>query len=161
MNLPNSLTLARIAFVPLIIALLYHNQPISAALVFFTAAMLDAVDGFLARKLNQVSDFGKLMDPVADKVLVLSTLLVLIEKGIASSIPVIIIIAREFIVSGLRNSKAAKGIVVQASFYGKVKTVVQILAILLLILKAPFGNEVLWISALISVLSGVDYFGRA
>ena len=161
MNLPNFLTLSRIALIPFIVSLIYLNQLFWAAILFAFASLLDAVDGYLARKLNQVTDFGKLMDPIADKILVISILIMLVERGLAQSIPVIIICAREFIISGWRSHKATAGNIISASICGKTKTILQMAAVLMLLLNYPFAGEVLWLAAIVSVYSGVEYIGRS
>ncbi len=159
MNLPNSLTLLRIALIPFIITLLYTNQTVYAAGLFIIASLLDLFDGLLARRLNQVTDLGKLMDPVADKILVLGTLIILVDLKMAQAIPVVIIVAREFFISGWRSLKASQGNVIAARFTAKAKTVLQILAVLMLILKLPFANEILWLAVAASIYSGVEYVG--
>lgn len=124
-------------------------------------SLLDALDGYFARKLNQVTDFGKLMDPIADKLLVICTLIVLVERQAASSIPVMIIAAREIFISGFRAHKAMSGMVIAASIAGKVKTVLQIAAVLMLILSLPFAEVVLWLAVCASLYSGAEYIGRS
>lgn len=161
MNLPNLLTLLRIALIPFIASALYTDQYILAAILFLFASLLDAFDGMLARKLNQVSDFGKLMDPIADKILVISALIVLVEKGMAQSAPVILISAREFFISGWRSHKAASGNIVSASMAGKIKTVLQVIAVLMIILSLPLAKALLWLAVFASLYSGVEYIGRS
>lgn len=129
--------------------------------MFLFASLLDAFDGMLARKLEQESDFGKIMDPIADKILIISALIVLVEKGMAQSAPVLLISAREFFISGWRSHKAASGNIVSASIAGKIKTVLQIIAVLMIILKLPLANEILWLAVISSLYSGVEYIGRS
>ncbi|MBI5700825.1 CDP-diacylglycerol--glycerol-3-phosphate 3-phosphatidyltransferase [Candidatus Saganbacteria bacterium] len=160
MNLPNLLTVLRIVLIPLIISLLYQNLGLWAAIIFSIASLLDALDGYIARKLNMVTDFGKLMDPIADKILVISVLIVLTEKGLAPALPVVLITARELLISGWRSHKAITGGVISASIGGKIKTVIQIIAVLMLILKLQYAEIVLWIAVLMSLYSGVEYIGR-
>jgi len=158
--IPNILTSFRIIFIPFVIALLYFDQFLWAVFLFFILSITDFFDGYLARKLNAVSDFGKLMDPIADKILVISVLMLLVEKGIAPSVPVIIITAREIFISGWRAHVGSSGKIIAASMSGKVKTVLQILAVIMIMLNLPFAILVLWISVLASLYSGAEYIGR-
>lgn len=151
-TLPNVITMARILLVPLFVVILLSPWPewfgltevvddytkaIIATGAFICISCTDWIDGYLARKRNQVSDFGKFMDPLADKILVASALLALVELQTIPAWPVIIILAREFIVSGARMLASGKNVVIAASWYGKVKTVLQIAAIVLFLVKAP------------------------
>lgn len=144
----NVVTLVRICLVPVFVAALVAPwpellgldhllafKPWIAAAIFVVIACTDWLDGYLARSRNEVTDFGKFMDPLADKVLVVAALLVLIELGSLPSWPVLIIVAREFIVSGVRMVAASKGEVIAASWYGKFKTVFQMIAIVLFVVK--------------------------
>ena len=147
MNLPNKLTLLRVALVPVFLLFMYLEflpHLWIALLVFILASITDAVDGHLARKNNQITTFGKFLDPLADKILVCAALICFIEKSYVSALPVIIIIAREFMVSGLRLVTAGKGIVVAAGFMGKLKTVFQMIAIIFILfyhgLDEVFGH---------------------
>lgn len=148
---PNIITMTRILLVPIFIVILLSPWPewfglmdyvdnytkaIIATGAFICISCTDWLDGYLARKNNQVSDFGKFMDPLADKILVASALLALVELQTIPAWPVIIILAREFIVSGARMMAATKNVVIAASWYGKAKTVLQIAAIVLFLLKA-------------------------
>ncbi len=128
-----------------------------AAVFFLILALTDTIDGILARALGQTTDLGKFLDPIADKILVISALVGLIEIRHISSIPVIIIIIRDFVVSAIRLESAKKGKVISASYLGKVKTVSQIIAVLFLILNWPFAMLILWVSVLLTLISGVDY----
>ena len=168
-NAPNLLTLLRIFLIPVFIIIYLTNIPdwnIYAAIIFILAAITDWLDGFLARRNNQVSNFGKLWDPTADKLLVLAALLVLMDWGKVSFIVVLIIVARELIIGAFRAMAAAKGIVIAADKSGKFKTAVQFIAIVLLLLNnwffafLPFdlGLVLIWISAAISVYSCIGYF---
>lgn len=174
MNLPNKLTLLRVILVPFFLLFLLGDfipfNHLWALLVFAAASVTDALDGNIARKHNLVTTFGKFLDPLADKVLVLSALIAFIELGLSSSIVVIIVIARELMVTSLRLVAAADGTVIAASIYGKIKTIVQmvsIVAILLLLAVGQFvslgfevsfvSNILMWITAVITVISGVDY----
>lgn len=174
MNLPNKLTVLRIILVPffvlfLLVSAIPYNY-LWALLVFAAASITDCLDGKIARKHNLVTNFGKFLDPLADKVLVLSAMIGFIELGLSSSVVVIIVIAREFLVTSLRLVAASDGTVIAASIYGKVKTVSQMVSIVaILLLEAvnqfvPLGfdialvsNVLMWITAVFTVISGVDY----
>lgn len=171
MNTANKLTLLRIILIPVFIAFFYINikyQYFYAAAVFIIAAVTDMLDGRLARKHNMVTNFGKLIDPIADKLLVCSALVMLMTKPQfeMSAIVVIILIGREFIISGLRLLAASGGKVVAASNWGKIKTVVQIVAVCTVLmeyellgwLNIPFGQILMWASAALAVISLVHYF---
>lgn len=151
-TLPNVITLIRILLVPVFVVVLLSPWPewfglaehideytksIIATGAFVCISCTDWLDGYLARKRDQVSDFGKFMDPLADKILVAAALLALVELQTIPAWPVIIILAREFIVSGARMLAASKHVVIAASWYGKAKTVLQIAAIVLFLIKAP------------------------
>ena len=132
MNLPNKLTLLRIILVPLIIAVILIEFPfhfLAAGLLFGIASITDALDGKIARRDNLITDFGKFADPLADKILVISVLVCFVKLGLCGAIPLIIIIFREFTVTSVRLVAAAKGKVIAANMWGKVKTVSQIVAI--------------------------------
>jgi CDP-diacylglycerol--glycerol-3-phosphate 3-phosphatidyltransferase len=148
-NLPNYITLTRILFVPLLVAALL--TPVGedwfgisgyalAIVIFIIAAFSDILDGQLARRRNQVSTLGKFLDPIADKLLVTAALVVLVEKHLAPSWAVVIIIGREFIVTGLRSIAASEGIVIQAQTLGKIKMWAQSVAIVALLVAAANGN---------------------
>jgi len=162
LTVPNLITLFRIALIPLFVffllfsGLIYANY--IAAGIFAFLALSDAVDGILARKLKQESDLGKFLDPLADKFLVVVALIGLVELRIASSIPVMILIAREFSVMGMRVHVALKNVNVGASQLAKLKTVLQMIAVLMLILYIPYGILVLWVAVIVSVVSGLEYF---
>jgi CDP-diacylglycerol--glycerol-3-phosphate 3-phosphatidyltransferase len=136
-----------------------------SAAVFFLAYMTDILDGHIARKQKIVTDFGKLMDPIADKLLTSSALVMLVAVDLLSPIPAFIIIAREFIISGIRLVSAGNGKVIAASWLGKTKTITQCVAIIMImlddliisILGFPLGMIVMWVSVLFTVWSGVDY----
>lgn len=149
MNLPNYLTFARIIIVPLLVVVLL--TPIAerwmgissyalAIIVFLIASFTDILDGHLARRRNQVSTLGKFLDPIADKLLVSAALIVLVEKHLAPSWAVVVILGREFIVTGLRSIAAAEGIVIQAQSIGKIKMWAQCVAIVALLVAAANGN---------------------
>ena len=169
MNWPNRLSLIRVFCIPLITVLLYIPSPaikwISAAL-FALACITDFLDGFLARKNNWVTDFGKFIDPVADKLLVLSTLIMLVHLQLVPAWLLILILARELSVDGLRLVAMTKGQVIAAGPLGKIKTFSQMVIILgLLILRIPLFSTWygivagIWIAG-ITLFSGLDYFRR-
>jgi CDP-diacylglycerol--glycerol-3-phosphate 3-phosphatidyltransferase len=141
MNLPNKLTVLRVLLIPFFVAsLLYKSGEdyrfrIIALIIFCIAAITDTLDGIIARKYNLITDFGKFMDPLADKVLVCSGLICFIELGQLSSVIVLIIIAREFIISGIRLVASDNGVVIAAAMSGKLKTVVQMITVILLIIN--------------------------
>ncbi|MEG2686058.1 MAG: CDP-diacylglycerol--glycerol-3-phosphate 3-phosphatidyltransferase [Christensenellaceae bacterium] len=167
-NAPNIITICRIILIPVFIAFYFTKMPdwnIWAAIIFIVAAFTDWLDGYLARKHNQISDFGKLWDPIADKLLVLAALLLLMDWGKVGFIVVLIIVSRELIIGGVRAVAASKGVVIAADKSGKLKTVVQFVAIILLMLNDwPFAFEnvsvgyiLIWISAALSVYSCIEY----
>ena len=168
MNLANKLTMLRIIMVPFFIACFYI--PVSwwnylAAAVFIAAYITDIFDGRYARKHNLVSDFGKLMDPIADKLLTSSAVIMLVWWGKFPPLAAVVIIAREFVISGIRLVAAGHGNVIAASWLGKIKTVTQCVAISLVLLNnplfiligVPFDQIMVYISAVFTVWSGVDY----
>lgn len=167
MNLPNKLTVLRVCMIPFFVAaLLYQggeNQTfrIAADVIFIAASLTDMLDGKIARKYNLVTNFGKFMDPLADKLLVCSALICLIELGQIPAWVVIVIISREFIISGFRLVASDNGVVIAASYWGKFKTVFQMAAVILLILDleplALIADGVLWIAVILTVVSLADY----
>lgn len=170
MNLPNKLTVLRIIMVPFFVFFMLTDVGGAAnkwiALVLFCVASLtDMLDGKIARKYNLVTNFGKFMDPLADKLLVCSAMICMIELGQLSAWIVIIIIAREFIISGFRLVASDNGIVIAASYWGKFKTVFQMAMIIVLI--ADFGgvfnmiaSVLIWISLALTVISLIDYIAK-
>jgi CDP-diacylglycerol--glycerol-3-phosphate 3-phosphatidyltransferase len=165
MNLPNTLTLIRIALIPVFIVFLLNDRSYVAAVVFIVAALTDALDGYLARKMDLITNFGKLMDPLADKLLVVSALVCLTELGEIAGWMVIVILAREFMITGLRSVAAGEGVIIAAGMAGKLKTVSQMAAIVLILLRNwpfvyvgfPFDRVMLWIAVALTVYSGVEY----
>lgn len=150
-------------------ALLYENgadqtMRIIANVIFITASLTDLLDGKIARKYGLVTNFGKFMDPLADKLLVCSALICLIQLGQLPAWVVIVIISREFIISGFRLVAADNGIVIAASYWGKFKTVFQMTAVVLLIFNIPplsvLTSAVLWIAVILTVVSLVDYVAK-
>lgn len=167
MNLPNKLTILRVIMIPFFVVILLldggTNQTyrIIADVIFIVASFTDFLDGSIARKHNLVTNFGKFMDPLADKLLVCSALICLIELGQVPAWMVIIIISREFIISGFRLVASDNGVVIAASFWGKFKTVFQMIAVVLLIANIPALSLItticLWIALILTVVSLVDY----
>lgn len=170
MNLPNKLTILRVIMIPFFVALLLldggTNQTYryAADVVFILASLTDLLDGKIARKYNLVTNFGKFMDPLADKLLVCSALICLIELGQVPAWMIIVIISREFIISGFRLVASDNGVVIAASYWGKFKTVFQMLAVILLIANIPalslVSNLCLWIALILTVISLVDYIAK-
>ena len=170
MNLPNKLTVLRVIMVPFFVFFMLTDTGGAAnkwiALVLFCIASLtDLLDGKIARKYNLVTNFGKFMDPLADKLLVCSAMICMIESGQLSAAFVIIIIAREFIISGFRLVASDNGVVIAASYWGKFKTVSQMAMVILLI--ADFGGAfdlvceaLIWISLALTIISLVDYVAK-
>ncbi|MFS0782227.1 CDP-diacylglycerol--glycerol-3-phosphate 3-phosphatidyltransferase [Bacillus sp. 1P06AnD] len=181
MNIPNKITVSRICLIPVfvIIMLVDFNwgdisfadvtMPVThlvGALIFIIASITDWVDGYYARKYNLVTNLGKFLDPLADKLLVSAALIVLVELNYAASWIVIIIISREFAVTGLRLILAGTGEVVAANMLGKIKTWTQIIAVSALLLHNwpfafidfPFATVALWVSMFFTIWSGWDYF---
>ena len=171
MNLPNKITMARIIMIPFFIIALLVNFPFHepiAVVIFIVASASDAVDGHLARSRNLITDFGKFMDPLADKLLTCSACICLVELQMIPSWVVIIIIAREFAITGLRTLAASDGIVIAASKWGKAKTISQMIAIIaLLLVNWPvmafpalllFGNIMVYVALALTLISGIDYF---
>jgi nicotinamide-nucleotide amidase len=181
MNWANRVTVLRMVFIPVFVATLLANipgGPVWAAVIFTLLAITDGVDGYLARTRNEVTTFGKFLDPLADKLLVTAALVALVELGTLPSWIALVIISREFIVSGLRMVAVAEGRVVVASSYGKTKTVFQILAIIAFIIKdselienvlGVQGSSVFasasWllmtIAIALTMISMIDYFYHA
>lgn len=165
MNLPNKLTLFRVILIPFfIVALLMPSIPYNdyiACGIFIIASLTDMLDGKIARKYNLVTNFGKFMDPLADKLLVCSALICLIELNRMASWMVIVIIAREFIISGFRLIASDNGVVIAASYWGKFKTVFQMVSVILLILNIEaisiLTNILVWIALILTVVSLIDY----
>ena len=164
MNLPNVVTLIRITLVPLFVYLYLINpgeMNLSAAFVFLLAAVTDGLDGYLARRRREITRFGQLIDPIADKLLISAALLALVEAGLVSTWLALIILGREFAVSGLRILAAAEGKVIAASLWGKVKTVTQISAVMAFFLGISWAPVVMWLAVVVTIISGVRYFQKA
>ncbi len=161
MTIANYVTLARIALIPLIVILLYLRINGLAVIAFLVLAFSDAIDGYIARRFKQVSELGKFLDPLADKILITTVLIVLVGLGKVNSIPVIILVAREFMVQGLRINAARLRGIIAASPIAKWKTGTQIVAVPLLILGLPYANWVLWLSVILSIISGGAYLWQS
>ncbi len=169
LNLPNFLALLRIALAPLMFWLLVdRGNPLfaqlhvswldyGAALVFVIASVTDFFDGYIARSWNQITKLGGILDPLADKMLMLAGFLGLVYIHRASAWAVFIILTREFFITGLRIQVASEGKSVQASLAGKIKTVLQMIAIGFLLMNWPFANELLWAAVIITLYSGWEY----
>jgi len=168
-NAPNVLTVVRIFLIPVFLVFYFIDIPnweVYSVIIFIVAAFTDWLDGYLARKNKQVSNFGKLWDPIADKLLVLAALLLLLAIGRISFIVLLILEGRELIMGGVRAQAASRGVVIAADMAGKVKTVTQFIAVVLLLLNdwffanLPFslGQVLIWVSAALSVYSCIGYF---
>ncbi len=164
LNVPNVLTLLRIVAVPVVVVALLDETPNGdtlAAIVFALAALTDGLDGYIARSRGAITTFGKLMDPLADKLLITAALVSLVSLGRLAAWVAMVIIAREFAITGLRAIAVERGVVIPASWLGKVKTVLQIAAVFALI---AFDPAPLWVDLLVyaavaaTVISGADYF---
>lgn len=181
MNLPNRITLFRTILIPIFVFLLLYNidgtveivygKPINynvfiAAVLFIFASITDFIDGYIARRYNLVTNMGKFLDPLADKLLVGSAFIVMVELNMIPSWMVVCVIAREFAVTGLRMLAVEQGEVIAAGLLGKLKTITQLIAIILILLGNPIFNAwnipldriLLWISVILTILSGLEYF---
>jgi CDP-diacylglycerol--glycerol-3-phosphate 3-phosphatidyltransferase len=178
MNIPNSLTIARIFFVPLLVAVLVNERilvhfngtavtnDLIALMIFWVAAATDLMDGYLARRWQQVTTIGTLLDPIADKLLVSAALIALVQERVVPAWLVVLLVGREFAVSGLRSIAASEGFTISASELGKTKTVSQVVSISLLMVSirhaqvAPLANASLYVVVFFSMWSAVAYFAR-
>ncbi|MBE6029228.1 MAG: CDP-diacylglycerol--glycerol-3-phosphate 3-phosphatidyltransferase [Clostridiales bacterium] len=166
-NLPNQLTIGRVCAIPLFIILLMMGFRVAATVLFLLAAFTDMLDGKIARKYNLVTNFGKLMDPLADKLLTMAAFVCLVELGDIPAWMVVVILGREFIITGMRQVAAAEGIVIAAGWSGKIKTVCQMIAIPLLMLNnwpcsmlpfnLPLDQIALWAALVMTIWSGAEY----
>jgi CDP-diacylglycerol---glycerol-3-phosphate 3-phosphatidyltransferase len=178
MNLPNTLTIARIFFVPLLVAVLVQERiilhwngavitnDVVALIIFWVAAATDMLDGYLARRWQQVTTIGTLLDPIADKLLVSAALISLVQERVVPGWLVVLLVGREFAVSGLRSIAAVEGYTIKASELGKTKTVSQVLAISLLMVSIHhawvlrWANLALYVVVFFSLWSAVSYFAK-
>ena len=168
MNLPNQLTILRTIMIPFFLIFLYTDfwgkgNAYAAAAIFIIASLTDMLDGKIARKYNLVTNFGKFMDPIADKLLVCSALIALVDLGKIASWIVIVIISREFIINGLRLVASDNGVVIAASYWGKFKTIFQMIMIISLIMDLPIlfmdiiNMVLIYASLALTVISLIDY----
>ncbi len=166
MNLPNKLTLLRMVLIPVFIVLLMNGYYYSSGILFILASATDALDGHIARKHGLVTNFGKIMDPLADKMLVTSALICLVDLGEIPGWMVIVILAREFIITGLRAVAAGEGVIIAAGKSGKIKTVLQMTALSVILLRdwpfsiftdLPVGDYLLILAVIATLYSGVEY----
>ena len=170
MNLPNKLTVLRVCMIPFFVVMLLlnggENQTYRyiAAAIFIVASLTDMLDGKIARKYNLVTNFGKFMDPLADKLLVCSALICLVDLKQLPAWMVIVIISREFIISGFRLVASDNGIVIAASYWGKFKTTFQMISVTLLIVRIPaltvLTQICVWTALVLTVISLVDYIAK-
>ncbi len=169
MNLPNKLTVLRVIMVPFFVFFMLTDvggaaNKWIALVLFIVASLTDMLDGKIARKYNLVTNFGKFMDPLADKLLVCSAMICLIPSGKLPTAVVIVIIAREFIISGFRLVAAEQGIVIAASYWGKFKTTFQMIAVVLMILNFEALSAVTlictWAALILTIISLVDYIAK-
>ena len=169
MNTPNKLTVLRMILVPVFMVLMMFNTfacQMAGLLVFIIASVTDWLDGYLARRDNLVTTFGKFMDPLADKMLTTAAFLVLMERGYISSWVLLIVLGREFVVSGIRLAAVGEGKVIAASWWGKIKTVAQMIAIIvsIIVMNIPgfdaayvLINILVWISTVLTLVAGIEY----
>ncbi len=168
MTIPNILTCIRVLLIPVFMVLAYRHTPgcdIAALAVYVIACITDFIDGKLARAWNQVTNFGKFMDPVADKLLVMAALLIFVEDGTISAWMVAIILGREFLVSSLRMVAAAQGSVIAANYWGKVKTAITMVTLIFLLLRLDpvmiggisLQTILIWLTVILTAISGATY----
>jgi len=179
MNTPNKLTILRILLIPLLVWLIYDGLMTWALGVFVLASLTDWLDGYIARKYNQITTFGKFMDPLADKLLVTAALVAFVDLGYISGIVAIIVISREFIVTGLRLVAISENKVIAAGWWGKIKTTLQIVMIIMIMI---YNNDIyqhgttgtisfhlavmvaiwglIWLTTAVTVISGIDYIWK-
>jgi len=171
MNLPNGLTIIRILAIPIILILLFYPEEvyqIITSLLFLSVAMTDTLDGYLARRHKMVTTLGRFLDPLADKLLIVTTLIALIPTRGVLVWMVIVIVGREIAVTGLRGIAASQGIIISASPLGKYKTVFEVASISVLIFNGNYfsinfhqvGMGLLWVALILAIISGFDYFKK-
>ena len=168
-HVPNAITVSRILLIPVFVLVFLEptpNRALAAAAVFGLAALTDAVDGYIARRWGQITRLGKLLDPIADKLLVLTALFLLVDQDLVEAWIAIVLAGRELAVTGLRGVAAREGIVLAAETTGKLKMAAQVVAILLLILDEAvpstlnlysWGTAILWVSLVLSLVSAAQY----
>lgn len=168
LNAPNMLTLLRVILIPLIVLLIGLNSFVAAGILFIVASVTDFLDGYLARKYNLITDFGKFLDPVADKLLVLTAMIMLCTKSADLTVTfpawlICIVVARDLMMDGLRMIASSKGVVIAAGELGKIKTTLQIIAVVCVTFRVWGWLSITMMAAmgLMTVLSGVDYFMRS
>lgn len=170
-NIPNILTILRIALIPVLVASFYFDGKMASYMsagIFIFASITDYIDGLLARYWKAQTNFGRMLDPIADKMLVASTLLMLVDRKIAPVIPIVIILCREIFVSGMREYLASIQKNIPVRFVGKLKTAIQMVAIIILLLGEEilgtnfelFGLTALWLAAGLTLISGFFYFAE-
>lgn len=168
LNIANQITIGRIIAIPVFLIVIYLDNPWSngvACFIFALASFSDMLDGYLARKYNLVSDFGKVMDPMADKILVAAAMIALVELDRLAGWVVVVMLARDFIIGALRDLSASKGIIIPAGLWGKLKTTVQMLAVGMLTFKSYFigvdwlvlGTYMMYFALILSIYSGYVY----
>ncbi len=169
MNIPNSITIFRIILIPIFVVLMLTNLPyggVLGAAIFLFAALTDSLDGYLARKWKQTTKLGAILDPLADKLLITAALISLVELGKLPGWIAIVIIGREFAVTGLRVVKAEEGKIIPASKMGKLKTISQVTAVMIIMLEhliyplgiLHLGQWAMYIAVIITLVSGIEYF---
>ena len=168
MNLANKITIIRVFLVPLFVIVLFSNLEYAtyfAGIIFIIASLTDSLDGYIARSQNLVTNFGKFIDPLADKILVSAALISLVDLGRIPAWVVVLIIAREFTITGFRTIAASEGVTIAASPLGKFKTITQLVAIIAILIGNfpfnrigfPFDQIMLYISLFFTIISGIDY----
>ena len=165
MNTANKLTMLRVIMIPAFLLVLYLNIPYAnywALVIFALSSITDTLDGYIARHYNQVTDFGKFMDPLADKCLVIAAMLWFVEVGLMPAWALLVVVVREFGVSGLRMVAADKGRVIAAGWSGKVKTASTMVCILLMLLPIPAIVNTICVAVIVltTIYSGVEYFAK-
>ncbi len=165
MNLPNRITIFRLFLIPVFVVFFFVGEfgYLISGIIFILASFTDFLDGYLARKYNEITNFGSFLDPIADKVLVFSALILLAESGIIPSWSVILIIGRETLINGFRLIAIEKGMVISASYLGKFKTVSQMISLVLLLLSPAsyilliLGLIIYWLAVVATIISGIEY----
>lgn len=164
MNIANKLTIFRILLVPVFLVLMvldFPNHQLYAGVVFTIAALTDMLDGHLARSRQLITTFGKFMDPLADKILTCAAFIALVELNVLPAWAVVIIIAREFIITGFRTLAASQDITIAASVWGKIKTIFQLVSLVCLLFSPPLpmqiGLVLFYIAVVFTIISGIDY----